>query len=169
MSAELMKSKFACLPSSIRSSSVCGIDYLWTHCMLFLQILDVACLVPYARTLPIRAKKIQKLLLLQIIATRFSNFPWMLTWEPVGVEISKCYSYKSQPKIFKLLPNFLLNGPPKITFEIFEVLKIEILTFFFHFRLHGGENLQNIPLLQIAAEHFQICPEFSHQWSTKAH
>ena len=48
---------------------------------------------------------------------------------------SKRYSlYKSQPKVFKVLLNFLNNGPDKNTFEIFEILKIEIL-FFFSFSL----------------------------------
>ena len=41
--------------------------------------------------------------------------------------------YKLQPKFIKLLPNFRLNGPHKSTFGIFEILKIEILAFFFHF------------------------------------
>ena len=39
------------------------------------------------------------------------------------------FSDKSQAKVFKLLLNFLPTGPPKTTLEIFEILKIEILTF----------------------------------------
>ncbi len=46
----------------------------------------------------------------------------------MGAKISKRYSYKLQPKVFKLFLNFLLNG-----LEIFEIIKIEILTFFFRF------------------------------------
>ncbi len=53
----------------------------------------------------------------------------------MGVKIAKRYStYKSQPKVFKLFLNVLPNGPHKTTFGIFEILKIEILTIFFHFR-----------------------------------
>ncbi len=38
----------------------------------------------------------------------------------MGAKISKRYSYKSQPKVFKLFLNFLPNGPHKTTFEISE-------------------------------------------------
>ena len=52
----------------------------------------------------------------------------------MGVKISKLYfSYKSQPKAFRLFLTFLPNGPHKTTSEIFEILKIEILTNFIHF------------------------------------
>ncbi len=43
-------------------------------------------------------------------------------------------SYKSQPKVFNFFLNFLPNGPQKIAFGIFEILKIEILTNFIRFR-----------------------------------
>ncbi len=36
---------------------------------------------------------------------------------------------------FQTFLNFLLNGPHKTTFGIFEILKIEILTIFFSFSL----------------------------------
>ena len=36
-----------------------------------------------------------------------------------------------QPNVFKLLLNFLPNGPHTTTFGIFEIMKIEILTLFF--------------------------------------
>ncbi len=53
----------------------------------------------------------------------------------MGAKISKRYSsYKSQPKAFKLLLNFLSNGPHKTKFGIFDILKIEILTNFIPFR-----------------------------------
>ncbi len=43
----------------------------------------------------------------------------------MGATISKRYSsYKLQPNAFKLLLNFLPNGPHKTTFGIFEILKI---------------------------------------------
>ncbi len=45
MSAELMKSKFV-----RRLPSVCGIDYLWSYCIDFFQILVVASPGPYAQT-----------------------------------------------------------------------------------------------------------------------
>ncbi len=52
----------------------------------------------------------------------------------MGAKNSKCSSSdKSQPKVFELFLNLLPNGPHKYTFGIFEILKIEILTFFFVF------------------------------------
>ncbi len=44
-------------------------------------------------------------------------------------------SYKSQSKVFKLLLNFLPNGPHKTTFGILEILKNEILMICFSFSL----------------------------------
>ncbi len=62
-------------------------------------------------------------------------YSFSLTWDPMGAKISKRYSsYKSQPKVFKLFLKFLPNGPHKSMFGIFEILKIEILTNFIHFR-----------------------------------
>ncbi len=64
----------------------------------------------------------------------YEYFSFLLTWDPMGVKISKRYSsYKSHPKAFKLFLNFLLNGPHKTTFGIFEILTIEILTNFFRY------------------------------------
>ncbi len=45
-----------------------------------------------------------------------------LKWDPMGVKISKRYSYKLQPNVFKLAPNFPLIGPHKIMLESFEIL-----------------------------------------------
>ncbi len=46
----------------------------------------------------------------------------------MGANISKRYSsYKSQPKMFKLFLNLLHNGPYKIAFGSFEMLKIEFI------------------------------------------
>ena len=54
----------------------------------------------------------------------------------MGANVSKGYSsYKLQPKVCKLLLDFIPNGPHKITFEIIESLKIESLTIFFLFSL----------------------------------
>ncbi len=54
----------------------------------------------------------------------------------MGAKISKRYSsYKSQPKAFKLFPNFLPNSPHKTSLGIFDILKIEILMTFFSFSL----------------------------------
>ena len=44
-----------------------------------------------------------------------------LTWDPMGGKISKRDSYKSQPKVVKLVLNFPPNGPHKNTFGIFEI------------------------------------------------
>ena len=56
------------------------------------------------------------------------------------------------------------------TFGIFEILKIEILTFFFVFVNMGPkerENFKMLLLLQIVAESFHTFPEFSSQWSSQ--
>ena len=63
----------------------------------------------------------------------YEYFLFWLTCDPMGGKILKCYSYKSQPKAFKLFVNFLLNGPHKTTLGTFEILNIEILTNFIHF------------------------------------
>ncbi len=52
---------------------------------------------------------------------------------PYGSKISKHYSYKPQPKVFKLFLNFLLTGPITTKIGIFGLLKIEILPDFFFF------------------------------------
>ncbi len=66
--------------------------------------------------------------------------------------MSKRYSsYKSQPKVFKLFLNFLPKGPHKTMFGIFEILKIEILTFVFVFlnmRPYGSKHFKALLLLQ---------------------
>ena len=80
--------------------------------------------------------------------------------EPHGGE--NFSSYKSQLKAFKLFLNFLPNGSHKTAFGIFEIMKIEILTFFFFvfvtMRPNGSENLTL--LLQIATESFQTFLKF---------
>ena len=50
----------------------------------------------------------------------------------MGVKISKRYSsYKSQPKVFKLVLNFPSSGPNKTTFVIFKILSFRFLTIYF--------------------------------------
>ena len=49
----------------------------------------------------------------------------------MGVNISKRYFYKSQPKVFKHVLNFPPNGPHKIIFFwILEILSFRFLTSF---------------------------------------
>ncbi len=57
----------------------------------------------------------------------YKYFP--LTWDPKGAKFSKRYipSYKSQPKVFTLFPNFLPNGPHET--GIFEILTKFIIRF----------------------------------------
>ncbi len=131
MSAELMKSKFVRRPSVRHPSSVCGIDYLWSYCMDFFQILVVASPGPYAQTLFSFLKKKHFLIL-------YEYFSFLLTWDPMGVKISKRYSsYKSQPKVLKLVLNFPPNGPNKILLGIFDILSFWFLMIFFQkFQTH---------------------------------
>ena len=94
---------------------------------------------------------------------------------PYGSKISKRYSsYKSQPKVFKHLLNFLTPWSSKNYDGIIEILKIEILMILLRFRQHGAQwewKFQNgikcYEILQIAAKSFQTCPEFSCQWSSQ--
>ncbi len=84
----------------------------------------------------------------------------------MGAKISKHYSSsKSQPNVFKLLLNFLPNGPHKTVFGIFEILKIEILNVFFFIFVNMGpsrsKNFKTLLLLQIAAKNFETCSEFA--------
>ena len=59
----------------------------------------------------------------------FYSFP--STWDPMGVKISKRNSYKSEPKVLKLVLKFPPNGPHETTFGIFEILRLWFLTIFF--------------------------------------
>ncbi len=57
----------------------------------------------------------------------------------MGVKISKRYSsHTSQPKVFKLVLNFLPNGPHKTVFEIFDILSFRflIISFFKKIQIH---------------------------------
>ena len=76
MSAELMKSKF------VRRLSVCGIDYLWTYCMDFFQILVVAFRGPYAR-----AFFFFNFGGFFFVLIFYEYFSFSLTWNTMGVKI----------------------------------------------------------------------------------
>ncbi len=47
---------------------------------------------------------------------------------PSGSENFSYYSYKSQPKVFKLVLNFPPNGPHKTVLRIFEILSFRFLS-----------------------------------------
>ncbi len=47
--------------------------------------------------------------------------------------MSKRYSYKSQPNVFKLVLYFLPNGRHKATLGIIEILSFRCFIFFFFF------------------------------------
>ncbi len=84
----------------------------------------------------------------------------------MGTKISKRYSYKSQPKAFKLFLNFLSNGPHKTSFGI-ENWSVNDF-FFFSFSLTRDPMGAKISKrLQIAAKSFQTFLEFSSQWSSQ--
>ncbi len=134
----------------VRRPSVCGIDHL-NLLHRFLWILVVTSPGPYAhpffdffnvfggiftnifrfRFLNIWSTVHTKKLRLGFLKINFENWNfnnnyWVLfslTWDPMGVKISKRYSsHKSQPKVFKLVLNFTPNGPHKTTFCILEIL-----------------------------------------------
>ncbi len=67
----------------------------------------------------------------------FYFFFVFISMEPMGVNISNHYSYKSQLNVFKSLLNFLLKILIKNTFGIFEILTDFFI--FFLFRYHGTQ------------------------------
>ncbi len=64
----------------------------------------------------------------------------------VSWTFQKCYSFKPQPKVFKLLLNLLLSNPCKSTFGIFEIMTIKILAIVFlifgNMGPYGNENFK---------------------------
>ena len=89
-------------------SSVCGINYLWTYCMDFFQILVLAFPGPYAQTF------------FNLKNNDFwifhEYFSFSLTGDPMGAKISKRYSsLKLLLNLFKLFLKFLLSCPHKST------------------------------------------------------
>ena len=95
----------------------------------------------------------------------------LLTWDSMGVKISKRYSsYKSQPKVLKLFLNVLPNVPHENTFGIFQILKLKFKRFLLVLINMGpnrSENFKTLLLLQVAAKSFETCPEFSFQWLSR--
>ena len=79
-------------------------------------------------------------------------FSFLLTWDPMEVNISKHYSsYKSQPKVFKLVLNFPPSGPHKTVFVIFEILSFRFLRIFFQnfkFTIVAYGEIKNINYLE---------------------
>ena len=132
--------------------------YLWTYCMDFFQILVVASPGPYARIFWIFEKKNFDFF--------YEYFLISLTWDP----ISKRYSDdKLQPKVLKLLLNFLPNGPYRTTLGFLKFWKFkfqQILLIFNGMGPYGSDNFKTL-LLQIATKSFETRPEFSSQWSSQ--
>ncbi len=85
-----------------------------------------------------------EILKIEILTIFFFAF---VTVGPKGVKILKRYSYKSRPKVFKLLLNFPPNGPHKPTLRIFEIFSYRFLAIFFrkfqiqHCSLWGNKDL----------------------------
>ena len=72
------------------------------------------------------------ILKIEILTLFFFSFSLTCHWDPMGAKISKrYYSYKSEPKFFKLFLNFPPNGPHKMALGIFKILSFRILTIFF--------------------------------------
>ncbi len=64
-------------------------------------------------------------------------FLFSLTWDPMGVQIPKRYSCKSQPKVFKHLLSFPPNEFHKTALGIFEILSFWFVTIVFRkFQMH---------------------------------
>ncbi len=88
----------------IRPSSVSGIDYLWRYRMDFFQILVVASPGPYGEIF--------------LCVCDFFFFFW--GGDPMEAKVSKgCSSYKWQPKLLKLVPNFPPMVLTKLRWEFF--------------------------------------------------
>ncbi len=84
----------------------------------------------------------------------YEYFPFSITCDPMRATKSKRYSYKSQPKVFQLFLNFLLNDPHKIAFQIFEIFIFRFLTIFF-------SKISNAPLRAM-----EKCQKTSIIWGT---
>ena len=70
-----------------------------------------------------------EILKIEILTIYFFIF---INMGPIGVHILKRYSsYKSQPRVFKLVLNFPLNGPHKNGLGISEILSFRFLTHLF--------------------------------------
>ena len=60
----------------------------------------------------------------------YEYFSFSFTWDPVGAKISKRYSYKSEPKVFKLFLNFLLMVLSKLHLGFLKFWKLKYNNFF---------------------------------------
>ncbi len=97
-------------------------------------------------------------------------FVIFVNMEPLmGAKVSKRFPYKSPPKVFKILLNFLPDAPHKTAFGTSEILKIEILTIFFVFVNMGLNRSQKFKtlLLQIAVKTFETSPDLSSHLSSQ--
>ena len=158
-----MKSKFVPRSSSVVRRSfvrLWSIDYRWSNCMDFFQILVVVSVF---------------FSFLKFLFNFFRVFFVFVKMGPYGSKSKRYSSHKSQPKALKLFLNFLPNGPHKTTcmfgvfvwevkfkrffvffnmgpyesenfrlkgkieFGIFEILKIEFLTNYIRFGEHGTQ------------------------------
>ena len=117
----------------VRPSSVCGINYLWTYCMGFFQILVLAIPESCVQTFLEFKKKIFWIF--------YKYCAFSLTWDPMGAKRSKRYSsLKSLLNLFKLFLNFLLISPHKSTVLIFETVSFWFLT---NFEIHHYTQWEN--------------------------
>ena len=162
MSAKRMKRKCVPRPSSRRPSvaSIISEPTAWI-------LSNFACCFPWAIWLDIFLNVWKKKYENVFFWNVYEYFSFPLTWGPMGSKISKRYSYKLQPKVFKRFLIFLLNSPHKTIFRIFEILKTENLTMFVVFvnmGPNGSEDFNTLLILQIADKFFHTCPEFSSQW-----
>ncbi len=123
--AELMKSKFVCRPSSVRSCHNCPSTW-YTD---FFQTLFADSPGPYAATL----------FYFVMTPPPLSHFNDFFHFVFINMEPSKPQKFPLQIAPESFLSNFswifFLNGPHKTTFGIFEILKKEIFNFFFSFSL----------------------------------
>ena len=112
----------------------------------------------------------------EILSTIFHDFvSFSLTWDPMGVNISKRYSsLKLLLNLYNsnLFWNFFSVVHTKGMFWIFEIFSIRFFTIFFFIFVnmgpYGSHNFKTLLLPQITFESFQTFSEFSSQWSSKS-
>ena len=148
--------------TSVRRPSVCGINYLWTDCVDFFQILVLPFPGPYAQTFS-ELKKNDFWIF-------YEYFSLSLTWDPIGAKILKRYSL---PQItfesfqsFSEISSQLSTQKYCLGFLTFWVYDFSL--FFFLFVNMGpcqSKNFKMLLLPQITFESFQTFSEFSSQWS----
>ncbi len=151
MSAELMKLKFHPSPSHpfVRPCH----DYFCTpKCSDFFQILIVASPRPYARIVVLKFWNKEHI---------FHLYDFFFSFSLISDHLeAKRYSpYKSQPKVFEFLLNFLQNGLRVCAFWKFEIFPF--FSVFVNMGPNRSETFKTILLLQNAAKRFQTCHFFS--------